>query len=98
MNTIDLEVQDMSCGSCVKHVTQALKPLPGVSGVDVDLHAGRVRVHGDLAQGSDALVSALEAAGYPAQVAAASTPGQPDARQRQRPSALLLRMKQPDTP
>lgn len=72
MNTIDLEVQGMSCGSCVKHVTQALKPLPGVSGVDVDLHAGRVRVHGDLAQGSDALVSALEAAGYPAQVAAAS--------------------------
>lgn len=25
MNTIDLEVQGMSCGACVKHVTQALQ-------------------------------------------------------------------------
>jgi hypothetical protein len=30
MKTIDLQVEGMSCGSCVKHVTQALQPLPGV--------------------------------------------------------------------
>lgn len=29
MSTIDLQVEGMSCGSCVKHVTQALQPLPG---------------------------------------------------------------------
>lgn len=47
MNTIDLEVEGMSCGSCVRKVKEALAPLPGVSGIDVDLRAGRVRVHGD---------------------------------------------------
>lgn len=46
MNTIDLQVEGMSCGSCVKHVTQALQPLPGVSGVAVDLPSGRVKVSG----------------------------------------------------
>ncbi|WP_309678593.1 heavy metal-associated domain-containing protein [Polaromonas sp.] len=76
MNTIDLEVQGMSCGSCVKHVTQALQPLSGVSGVEVDLQSGHVRVSGDLPQGGDPLVSALTAAGYPAKLStsAASIP------------------------
>ena len=76
MNTIHLQVEGMSCGSCVKHVTQALQPLPGVSGVEVDLQSGQVRVSGDLPQGSDPLVSALTAAGYPAKLAtsAASIP------------------------
>ncbi|MPV70468.1 heavy-metal-associated domain-containing protein [Burkholderia sp. BE17] len=72
MNTIELEVQGMSCGSCAKHVTAALKPLSGVNDVDVDLDTGRVRVGGELAQGSDPLVSALVQAGYPAHVVATS--------------------------
>lgn len=72
MNTIDLEVQGMSCGSCVKHVTQALQPLAGVSGVEVDLASGHVRVSGELPQGGGPLVSALNAAGYPARPANAS--------------------------
>lgn len=72
MNTIDLEVQGMSCGSCVKHVTQALQPLTGVSGVEVDLQSGHVRVSGELPQGSDPLVSALTAAGYPTKLATSS--------------------------
>ncbi|TSH96762.1 heavy-metal-associated domain-containing protein [Verticiella sediminum] len=67
MSNIDLDVQGMSCGACVKHVTEALKPLPGVREVEVDLGAGRVRVRGDLAEGIDPLVSALKQAGYPAQ-------------------------------
>lgn len=37
MSTIDLEVEGMSCGSCVKHVKQALQPLTGVSGVEVGI-------------------------------------------------------------
>ncbi|MBT9508638.1 heavy metal-associated domain-containing protein [Rhodoferax sp.] len=72
MKTIDLEVDGMSCGSCVKHVTQALQPLAGVSGVDVDLQSGHVRVRGDFQQGSDFMVSALTAAGYPARLATSS--------------------------
>ena len=72
MSTIDLEVQGMSCGSCVKHVTQALQPLTGVSGVEVDLQSGHVRVSGEFPQGSASLVSALTAAGYPAKLATSS--------------------------
>lgn len=68
MGTIDLQVDDMSCGSCVKRVTQALQPLPGVSGVEVDLASGRVRVSGELVRGGDPLVAALTGAGYPARL------------------------------
>ena len=79
MTTIHLEVQGMSCGGCVKSVTDALQPLPGVQTVAVDLPAGRVTVSGDFAQGTDPLVLALTAAGYPAKLtsatAAATTAG-----------------------
>ena len=71
MSTIHLEVQGMSCGGCVKSVTAALTQLPGVSTVDVDLHAGHVTVNGDLPQGGDPLVLALTAAGYPAKLVSA---------------------------
>lgn len=69
MSTIDLEVQGMSCGSCVNHVTQALKPINGVDDVAVDLQSGHVRVSGTFEAGADHLVSALTAAGYPAKLA-----------------------------
>lgn len=68
MTTIHLEVQGMSCGGCVKSVTAALTPLPGVNSVEVDLPTGHVTVNGDLAQGADPLVLALTAAGYPAKL------------------------------
>lgn len=79
MSTIHLEVQGMTCGGCVKNVTAALRPLTGVSAVDVDLQAGHVTVNGDLLQGGDPLVLALTAAGYPAKLvtgmATAAVPG-----------------------
>ena len=46
MSTIELNVEGMSCGSCVKHVTEALNTVEGVTKVDVDLQAARVRVSG----------------------------------------------------
>ena len=70
MNTIQLDVQGMHCGGCVKRVTAALQPLPGVGNVDVDLAASRVTVGGVFPQGPEHLVLALTAAGYPAKVAA----------------------------
>ena len=69
MNTIDLQVEGMSCGSCVKRVTQALQSLPGVGGVEVDLASGLVRVSGERAQGGEPLMAALTGAGYPAKLA-----------------------------
>lgn len=71
MSTIELHVQDMSCGACVKHVSEALSTLPGVEAVEVDLQTGRVSVRGsaDVA----ALITALDEAGYSA--TQASAPG-----------------------
>lgn len=65
MKSVELQVQGMSCGSCVKQVTQVLRALNGVSEVTVDLQSGRVRVNGD--PDSNALLAALQEAGYPAQ-------------------------------
>ena len=72
MNTINLKVQGMSCGSCVKHVTQALQTVAGVSGVEVDLQSGHVRVSGEFPTGSEPLITALASADYPAQLATSS--------------------------
>lgn len=76
MNTIDLEVQGMSCNSCVKHVTQALQTLSGVQHVDVDLPSGHVKVSGALPTDAQALISALDAAGYPAKLSISALPAQ----------------------
>lgn len=70
MKTIELNVQGMTCGSCVKHVSAALSPLAGVTAVEVDLGAGLVRVTGSA--DAEALITALDNAGYPAQSAAST--------------------------
>ena len=58
-------VAGMSCGHCKAAVTEELEQVAGVTGVDVDLEAGRVLVTGD---GLDdaALLAAIEDAGYEA--------------------------------
>lgn len=77
METIELEVQGMTCGSCVDSVKRVLQRIPGVSGVDVDLSLGRVRVttSGNAAATLGDLTAALEAAGYPAALAEAVAAG-----------------------
>ena len=39
-----LSVRGMTCGHCKASVTEALRKLPGVTSVDVDLPTGRVTV------------------------------------------------------
>ncbi|WP_213663736.1 CopZ family metallochaperone [Stutzerimonas stutzeri] len=73
MNSIELKVTGMTCGHCVKHVSEALQAVSGVTGVEVDLAAGLARVAGQA--DSPALIAALDEAGYPAAInTAASTP------------------------
>lgn len=74
MHSIELEVQGMTCGSCVKHVTKALQSVPGVSRVEVDLANGRARVEGDLSFGAQPLIAALASEDYPAQLATGAEP------------------------
>jgi len=69
MQTIELNVQGMTCGGCVKHVTKALQSVPGVNQVSVDLASGRARVDSDLPLGAKSLIAALAKEDYPASVA-----------------------------
>lgn len=66
MNSTELQVEGMNCGSCVKHINAALQPLAGVGEVTVDLASSRVKVAGDAE--SEVLLSALKEAGYQASV------------------------------
>ena len=60
-----LTVEGMTCGSCVRHVTEALKELDGVGKVDVRLRDGIVVVRHDAGEAPvDRLIDALRDAGY----------------------------------
>lgn len=57
----------MTCNGCVKHVDAALRAVPGVTAVEVNLAEQRAKVvHDDIAAPPAALVAAVEAAGYEA--------------------------------
>jgi copper chaperone len=64
-----LEVEGMSCGSCVRHVDEALRTVDGVTAVEVRLKEGRVLVRHDDDAPLPQLVEALRDAGYPARAA-----------------------------
>lgn len=57
-----LKVQGMSCGHCVRAVTQALQNLDPAAQVEVDLAAGEVRVASDMT--SEQLGEAIREQGY----------------------------------
>ena len=62
-----LNVTGMTCGSCVRHVDQALTKVEGVTRVEVRLREGQVRVQHDPALAPvSALIDAIEEAGYEA--------------------------------
>lgn len=61
-----LSIPDMSCGHCQASVTAALAPF--AAGVTVDLPARQVTVPG--ASDTAAMIAALAAIGFPAQMLA----------------------------
>lgn len=64
---ITLRVSGMTCNGCVKHVDAALRGVPGVTAVEVDLANGRAKVVHDPDKAPvPALVAAVDAAGYEA--------------------------------
>lgn len=72
MSTTTFRVDGMTCGHCVRAVTEELTALPGVTGVDVDLVEGGsspVTVTSDAPLDDAAVAAAVEEAGY------AVTPG-----------------------
>lgn len=62
-----LNVQGMTCHSCVRHVESALRDLDGVRGVEVRLQEGKAIVEREGQEPSAAaMVEALLGAGYAA--------------------------------
>lgn len=61
---ITLAISGMTCDNCVKHVTNALSSVEGVSSVKVDLASGLGEIEGDAPVAS--LIAAIEDEGYQA--------------------------------
>jgi copper chaperone len=59
-----ITVAGMTCGHCVTAVQGEISKLPGVTGVEVDLATGQVRVTADPAPDRAALGAAVDEAGY----------------------------------
>jgi heavy metal translocating P-type ATPase len=70
--TLVLEVQGMTCASCVAHVERALKSVPGVMDATVNLATERAEVVGGSLDRAT-LVRAVADAGYEARVAPTAT-------------------------
>ena len=63
---IDLGIAGMTCASCVARVERAIRAVPGVRGVSVNPATDRARITGT--PDPQAVVAAVERAGYQAQV------------------------------
>ena len=75
METCTLELTGMHCASCVGRIERFLKKVPGVEEAGVNLATNRASVSFDPAQASpDALIAAVEKAGYGAAPAASVRP------------------------
>jgi copper chaperone CopZ len=63
-NTTTYDVRGMSCGHCVMAITGELVAVEHVTGVAVDLAAGKVTVTSDHPLDASAVIAAIDAAGY----------------------------------
>ena len=68
MATTTLKVSGMTCGHCVRTVTEALEGVDGVRSAQVDLQAGNARIDYDEKQTTpDTLASVVMDEGYTAE-------------------------------
>ena len=83
-DTLVMSVSNMSCASCAGRVDKALRQLPGVLAVDVNLatETAQVTYMPDLASRAD-FIAASTAAGYAAQEYSEDSHGQVQARKQQ---------------
>ncbi len=68
---IDLDIEGMTCASCVGRVERALLATPGVSQASVNLATGRAHLHVQEGVSPDQLVEAVRRAGYASRIAQA---------------------------
>lgn len=64
MDVTVITVEGMTCGHCVSALQKEIGSLPGVTGVEVELGTGTVRVTAGSPPDAAALRVAVDAAGY----------------------------------
>ena len=64
MRSVELAIEGMHCGACASRVRTALEEVAGVRSAEVSLEDGEARVEAEEGTPSDALVAAVERAGY----------------------------------
>jgi copper chaperone len=64
VKTRSIVVAGMSCDHCANAIRAEISKLPGVTEVDVDVAAGKVRITAEQLPGDTALRGAVEEAGY----------------------------------
>lgn len=65
METLNLVIEGMSCGHCVKRVSQALGSLPGVRVGSVEIGTATIEYDADRVS-VEQIVAAIDEAGYAA--------------------------------
>lgn len=65
--TRTLAIDGMSCGMCVRHVTKALRELPGVEPKEVSVGSATVEFDPSLTA-EEKMLDAVRLAGYPARI------------------------------
>ncbi|GAB79333.1 Copper chaperone CopZ [Austwickia chelonae] len=67
MTTTTLKVDGLTCGNCVKHLTEELEAIPGVTAIDIDLvtdGTSTAVVTSDAPLTDAAIAEAVDEAGY----------------------------------
>jgi copper chaperone len=71
MSEVNLRIDGMHCGSCIRRVTQSLETIPGAEVAEVRLGAARVElpdIVGPFDSLMDSLIAVLGKAGFSAHV------------------------------
>lgn len=66
MATREYEVSGMSCAHCEAAIKDEIARIPGVDGVDVSAHTGRLVVTSSVPIDDEAVLSAVDEAGFEA--------------------------------
>lgn len=56
-------ISGMTCGNCVKHISEEVKSIDGVDGVDVQLDSGRMAINSALPVDFENVKAAVAEAG-----------------------------------
>lgn len=74
---VELRVENMTCGSCVKNIQQALSGVEGVGNVEVSVTSSRAKVeYAPSLIKAGSIAQRISAAGYPAEVGYQLTPAE----------------------